>query len=153
MKQTLKTRFGQKLKTVLQNTTELDPASYKSHLKSIHTRSVQATIAKQSRNKVIQEQPPPIDKSEKILPRKTRTTLSQLRSGYSTHLNSYLSRINPSINDNCPDCNNSNHTTAHLFNCPNKPTNLMTRSLWDEPITAATFLGLTTVPEEMDDGG
>ena len=88
------------------------------------------------------------------LPRKTQTTLSQLRSGYSMFLNSYLARIKPAEHtDHCPDCGQAGHTTQHLFQCPSKPTELEPRTLWEDPPAAATFLGLPTFqdPGELDD--
>ena len=111
-------------------------------LKKIHTDSVAATIAAQEDNPVLNAPAPAIDKSEKNLPRKARTSLSQLRSGYSSRLNSYLSRIRDDVEDICPDCNQQSHTTNHLFKCSAKPTNLTVQSLWSKPDEAATFLGL-----------
>ena len=56
-------------------------------LKKILTDSVAATIAAQADNSVLNAPAPAIDESEKNLPRKARTSLSQLRSGYSSRLN------------------------------------------------------------------
>ena len=42
--------------------------------------------------------------SSQSMPRKTRTTLAQLCSGYSRTLASYLSRIDHTVKDECPDC-------------------------------------------------
>ena len=95
-----------------------------------------------------------IDVSEKNLPRPTRSTLSQIRSGYSSYLNSYLHRINPTkYQENCPKCNSSIHNSQHLFNCPANPTDLTVTSLWENPVEAATFLGLETKngPGDLDD--
>ena len=56
-----------------------------------------------------------------------------------------MARIRPTDNvDICPDCNNTGHTTMHLFSCPAKPTDLQTSSLWTDPTEAAEFLGLET---------
>ena len=38
--------------------------------------------------------------------------------------------------------------TDHLFSCPSNPTDLDVKSLWTDPRTAATFLGL---PGDLDD--
>ena len=46
---------------------------------------------------------PDISAEEKKLPKKTRTTLAQLRSGFSRMLNNYINSIDPNINDQCPD--------------------------------------------------
>ena len=64
---------------------------------------------------------PKINKAEKSLPRTTRSTLSQLRSGFSKFLNSYKARIDPSHSDKCDKCNTAIHTTEHLFACPPDP--------------------------------
>ena len=89
--------------------------------------------------------------------RETRTALAQLRSGYSVRLNSYLSRIADTIVDECPDCGEAGHTTAHLFNCPARPTSLGPEALWESPIEAAAHLGLDDrllgLAEEEDEGG
>ena len=97
-------------------------------------------------NKVLNSRPPEIHKSECKLPRSTRSTLAQLRSGYSVYLNSYKARIDPNASDKCPNCDNC-HTTDHLFNCQNNPTNLSVRSLWNKPLDAARFLNLATDDE------
>ena len=78
-----------------------------------------------------------------LLPRKTRCVLAQLRSGYSTFLNSYCSRIDPTIADLCPVCSLGPHDTQHLFMCPKKPAPVGVESLWLDPVSAAQFLGLS----------
>ena len=87
---------------------------------------------------------PDIDPRETELPRSARCTLAQLRSGYSTKLRSYMSRIRRADSPSCPECNAADHTTAHLFQCPNKPPppGLSVRSLWTDAGGAARFLGL-----------
>jgi hypothetical protein len=95
--------------------------------------------------------PPAINDEEQILPRVTRTTFAQLRSGYSNYLNSYKARINPDrYEDECPNCDAS-HTTTHLFDCPNNPTTLVVRDLWDKPLDTARFLNLATDDDDIDD--
>ncbi len=68
-----------------------------------------------------------------------RKLLSQLRSGYSRLLNSYLHRIDDNIEDKCPLCNQTPHDTVDLFNCPNNPTHLTVLSLWTQPVLAKKF--------------
>ena len=116
MKNTLSSRHGQYINNLMSNNQD---RSHKSLLKQIHTESVAATIAAQADNRVLGIPPPDVDKSERRLPRRTRSLLSQLRSGHSSMLNSYIARIrkDPTL-DICPDCNNPSHTTNHLFNCP-----------------------------------
>ena len=96
--------------------------------------------------------PPEIHTEEKTLPRKTRSTLSQLRSGYSTYLNSFMSIINSNTTPNCPKCGHAQHDTLHLFDCPNNVTSLEVLDLWRKPKETAEFLGLDTgAPNEPDD--
>ena len=143
MKHTLTTKFAKDVEPLIpENGTDIP--SYKSGLKTLHTLSVQETILNQAPNLVLNEPAPEIHKSERSLSRKARVTLAQLRSGYSSHLNTFLNRINPTKypDPNCPDCSLAPHTTAHLFNCSTNPTYLTPRSLWTNPTSAALFLGL-----------
>ena len=151
MKNTLKIKFGSDIKNFLP-AGGLTQDLYKKKLKEIHTSDVRTEIINNSHNPVLNEPAPPIHNDELKLPRKTRSTLSQLRSGYSSYLNSYLSRINGdnNVQNKCSDCNQTPHDTNHLFNCPAKPTQLTVRSLWDRPIETADFLNL---PGVSDDGG
>ena len=149
MKETLSSRFGEEIRHM--SRPDLPEDVYKSKLKQIHTKSVKEALNAMEPNKVLLAPPPQIHKSEKCLPRATRATLSQLRSGYSNFLNSYKARINPTIQDVCPNCNQHSHTTRHLFECPNNRTNLTTRDLWTRPLEAARFLNLAT--DVNDDGG
>ncbi len=149
MKKTLKTRFGNEIKRILPRR-RLTDETYKSKLKEIHTKDVAKAIKLIKPNPVLNTPAPNINKDEKNLPRKTRSTLAQLRSGYSSYLNSYLSRINEDFQNVCPNCNQTPHDTKHIFNCPVKPTTLTVKSLWEKPIEAAAFLEL---PGVNDDGG
>ena len=114
----------------------------KAKIKIIHTTEVQKALAQYPPNKILQRNPPEVNKEELNLPRITRSRLSQLRSGYSRILNSYLHRIGEKPDDSCTLCNQSPHTTLHLFECPNNPTNLDVLSLWTQPKMAADFLQL-----------
>ena len=40
--------------------------------------------------------------------------------------------------------------TMHLFNCPDDPTEHNPRILWEDPPSAATFLGLATTRDAAD---
>ena len=143
MRETLTTKFADDVLPLALNGVA-DDLQVKEGIKIIHRSSIANTIDSQPNNKVLNRPPPDIDKTEAYLPRSTRTTLAQLRSG-SPHLQSYMARIRPTDNvDICPDCNNTGHTTMHLFCCPAKPTNLLTSSLWTDPTEAAEFLGLET---------
>ena len=130
--------------------TTLDPLPPKKHLlNTLHTKAVEESLEKQPPNQVLNAPAPEISKDEMKLPRKTRTTLSQLRADYSPYLKAFLHRINRAEDDLCPKCLTSPHTTNHLFVCPANPTTLTAKDLWTDPIRAAEFLELPTT--EMDD--
>ena len=93
---------------------------------------------------VLGGRPPPVDESEKQLPRPTRCTLSQLRSGISVYLKSYMSILNSEVGDACPHCGVSPHITRHLFDCAARQTDLTPLSLRTVPVKAAIFLELDT---------
>ena len=114
----------------------------KAKIRVIHTRGVQKALAQYPPNKVLQRNPPEVNSEEISLHRMTRSKLSQLRSGYSRLLNSYLHKIEEKDDDRCHLCNQSPHNTTHLFNCPNNPTKLDVLSLWTRPTLAANFLSL-----------
>ncbi|WP_333764851.1 reverse transcriptase domain-containing protein [Streptomyces sp. IBSBF 2390] len=120
----------------------LDERGRKTGLKTLHTEIVESTINSYTPNRVLNQHPPAIDHSEEELPRSTRVTLSRLRSGFSTMLNSYNSRLNSSILDICPKCGIGPHDTNHLFACSSNPTTLQVDSLWKRPKEAARFLEL-----------
>ena len=151
MKNTLVTEHGKYIKKLTKNNNHTGQ-NHKKLLKKIHTDSVARTISNQAVNPVLNTPAPAIDDSERKLPRKARTKLSQLRSGYSSMLNSYLSRIRNDVQDICPDCQLEPHTSKHLFNCVAKPTDLKVRDLWTKPVEAARFLGLLD-GREFDDNG
>ena len=149
MKNTMETQFMGDIEDIIPPT-GVNDINKKGGIQLIHSRSVTNTILELGVNKVLNEQPPQIDKSEKRLPRKTRGILSQLRSGYSPQLNSYLARINPEHQNICQKCNLPGHTTNHLFNCPTNPTNLDVRSLWTNPKEAAMFLELDVGSTDLE---
>ena len=124
--------------------------SYKENLKKIHTTTVKHTLATYSENRVLQAQAPEIHKEEKTLPRDTRSQLARLRSGFARQLKSYLSRIDQSVRDECPDCGCTPHDTVHLFNCTANPTTLSPLDLWKNPRRCAEFLKL--LPEDWYEG-
>ena len=151
LKRTLVSEYADKVRDYVPEE-GLSLESYKSAIKSIHTSCVQEAIAAQGINRVLGTIPPEVHKSEITLPRSTRATLTQLRSGFSKSVNSYMSIIDPTISNNCPDCDASPHDIDHLFACRSKPTYLTTRSLWNCPKEAAQFLGLDTTTDVWDNG-
>ena len=138
MKPTLVSCHQDSIEPLLTNT----EGWYKSGIKSIHTSAVSNTINGYEPNKILQRIPPLISSDSRRLPRSTRTTLAQLRSGYCPLLTSYMSRLDPSVKNECPLCESQPHDTAHLFSCPQRPTAQEATSLWEDPIEAAQFLNL-----------
>ena len=120
----------------------LNKKDLKKKQKILHTKAVTDTINSYIPNKVLNLKPPEISQKEESLSRNSRVVLTQLRSGYSRVLNSYLHRINEEIEDKCPDCITSPHTTDQLFNCQMKPTSLTPTDLWTNPDLVASFLDL-----------
>ena len=94
-------------------------------------------------NKVLLGPPLEVDPSERLLPRPYRSTLSQLRSGYCSRLQSYLHRVGRAPSPACPDCGDVPHTTEHLFSCPVSPTDLAPADLWTASLQAALFISST----------
>ena len=83
-----------------------------------------------------------VDKKEETLPHSTRRKLSQLRTNKSPLLMTYLHKIDPANHPaaNCPLCNDPNHDSLHLFNCPDIPTTLTVWDLWTNPVGVAVLL-------------
>ena len=54
----------------------------------------------------------------------------------------YLHKIDPANHPaaNCPLCNDPNHDSLHLFNCPDIPTTLTVWDLWTDPVGVAALL-------------
>ena len=106
----------------------------------IHTAAVVNSIEARGDNRVLDTPPPPIDPEEEQLPRKTRRTLSQLRSGFCPCLEDYRHRVGLSESGICPCCRREEHTVQHVFECPDHPTELRPLDLWLHPVRAAEFL-------------
>ena len=141
MKHTLSSAFQSGFESSLVNGV-LPEGAYPETLKSIHTAYVQASITNIGNHPLLNEPAPPVDKSEASLPRVTRSTLSQLRSGCSISLESYKMKINLAQSSACPECGADDHSTPHLFNCPSFPTQLQIRDLWLRPCRVAQHLSL-----------
>ena len=111
-------------------------------MKTIHTTIVQDHLNNRPINKLLNRPPPDIDKKEETLPHSTRRKLSQLRTNKSPLLMTYLHKIDPANHPaaNCPLCNDPNHDSLHLFNCPDIPTTLTVWDLWTDPVGVAALL-------------
>ena len=140
---------------------KVDPTSYyigildslppapknRSTISHIHTHLTTAALSNKPNNKILQEPPPPLTPIETSLPRRSRTTLSQLRSGKHPSLNTFKHLIDPTHSPNCPSCPNSKHTAEHIIlNCPalnsQRTTHNITslQDLWTAPLSTLNFL-------------
>ena len=151
MKETLFSRYERYITALLETSdseedddTHVTEEDYRGLLKKVHTNEVKDALDNRDNNKVLDEPAPKLSKDELRLPRGTRRTLAQLRSGYSPFLQSYLHRLDESTPETCPQCNSETHTTGHLFRCSANPTTITPHALWENPIEAAAFLQLDT---------
>lgn len=126
----------------------VDKRSYKQGLKSLHTSAVQKVKNDYTDNRVLNARPPEIHPDELTLTRRARTSLSQLRSGFSRKVNEYMHRLDPETPNTCPSCNQSPHDVPHLFNCNSNPTRLKPIDLWKKPREVSNFLELDGNPDE-----
>ena len=67
-------------------------------------------------NRVLNNRLPSIN-DETLLPRRQRTTLSQLRSRHCKLLNSYKKRLKQSDSSSCQDYGMDPQDVPHLFDC------------------------------------
>ena len=118
---------------------------FKEALSWVHSNIVSGTLRDRRANVVLNGHPPLISVTEKLLPRPTRVTLAQLRSGYSKYLNSYMARVNPDVCEICPLCCSSTHTTRHFFEWAQRSTSLTPLRLWTDPVDAGRFLEMDLV--------
>lgn len=136
--------LGSGLRPVVEANLVFDPGGQpncRATQKALHTRQVGLAIASRRDNVVLGARPPNVSHRERRLPRGTRRTLSQLRSGYSVFTNSYRSRIS-NVPDVCPNCQGTPHDPVHLFNCPARRTALSVIDMWRRPQPAARFLNI-----------
>ena len=136
----LQTAFHRYMAGLLEDNGTIDPINYRSYIKDIHSSAVAGHLANRCPNKVLHRPAPAISPMERTLPRYFQTTLSQLRSGQCSRLNSYRHAIGISDTDLCPQCGTGSHTTDHVFNCPAAPTDLSVEDLWDSPVEVACHL-------------
>ena len=117
-------------------------ADIKANMRDIHTTIVSQHLAARDNNKILRTHPPQVSSTEENLPRHTRRTLAQLRTDKSPFLLSYLHKIDASTHPSplCPLCRTHEHTTQHLFSCPQIPTTLSALDLWRDPSGVAALL-------------
>ena len=140
MKHTLRSKVFGDVLPYLNEDGLIAPGTYDAVIRSIHTDVVSNYIDGMSPNRVLGNLPPLISPTEKFLPRLTRNTLAQLRSGHCAHLMSYQFKIGRADADTCPNCNAASHSILHLFDCVAQPPSLSPRDLWENPWDVATFL-------------
>ena len=140
MKHTLRSKVIDDVRPYLDADGKIAPGTYRDALNSIHTDIVGSAIANQRPNRVLGTAPPKISLSEKTLPRVTRSTLSQLRSGFCAKLNDFRFRVGQTTDSACPECQMGEHSVSHLFDCPRHPTPLAPLDLWRSPRDVADFL-------------
>ena len=109
---------------------------------SLHTDIVRRAISRAGNNRVLGRPPPPVHNNENHLPRLTRVTLAQLRSGQCARLRDFQFTIGKSPDNICRHCTLEPQTVIHLFNCPAKPTTLTELDLWLNPWGVADYLRL-----------
>ena len=109
--------------------------------KIIHTRAVTGAIEARKPNRVLGTSAPDVsDLAERGMSRQERTTLARLRTGFCPDLNDYQHRTNRAESPLCPCCRQSDHTTQHLFECPEHPTTCDPTDLWLQPARALDHL-------------
>ena len=138
IKQTLQSRFQARVRSFVgEDGTVADAATA---LRTIHCHAVRESINARGTNRVLGTPAPAISEEEEQLPRKTRRTLSQLRSGFSASLEDYKHRIGLSASNLCPCCRQEEHSVQHVFECSAYPTDLQPLDLWLRPVLVAEFL-------------
>ena len=140
MKETLFTKAVDEVRPYLDANGSIAPGTYRDTINAIHTDVVSQAVSNLGHNRVIGSKPLPISKKEKFLPRQTRATLSQLRSGFCSRLRDYQHRIGSAQDDNCPLCYLEPQSVNHIFNCPARPTQLVPEDLWSFPVDVASYL-------------
>ena len=103
-------------------------------LELLQTSFVNTAIGNMKDNRILNNRPPSINDEETLLPRRQRTTLSQLRSGHCKVLNFYKKRPKQSDYSCCPDYGMDPQDVPHLFDCMTHPNDLSPANLWDKPI-------------------
>jgi hypothetical protein len=132
-------RFGDSVRPFMFDDGILPKISHKKTLSALHTATVSANKAKLV-NKLLGTVPPEINPIEDTLPRRTRTTLCQVRSSYCNKFETYQARNCQAPSNLCLAYRSGPHTLEHLFACTFFPTNFNNRDLWSHPREAADFL-------------
>ena len=120
----------------------LPPGARRNVLTDFHTSAVAVAVREMDANpnRVLNARSPPVDDSERSLPRHWRSTLTQLRSGFCRCLRSYKAVVDQSGPTVCPECSVADQTVDHLFECTSQPTTLYKLDLSVNPVHAVHFL-------------
>ena len=94
---------------------------HKSLLEHNHRNLVTKFLAEITPSKVICIPPPKVKPTKKSLLRTTRYKLSQVRSGYSRLLKTYLSRLDNKVSPLCPYCHLAPHSICHILTAQRIP--------------------------------
>jgi hypothetical protein len=122
LKPTLQHAFGEVVNPYTTNGVIM-PVSYKRVVKEIHTKAIAIALDSRAPNKVLGVPAPTVNLTEEqTLPHAVWTTLRRLRGGQCNLLNDYKHMISSVVDELCPGCFLSPHTTSHLFSCPVAPT-------------------------------
>ena len=115
--------------------------------KRLHTDYATSSINSTRHSKLLAGPAPEIDAEELNLSRRHRSLLAQLRTGYCSLLNDYLSRIDPTKTPDCPTCPGSTHNVAHFLDCPKDPRTFAVLDLWKRPQALAEAMLPPPLPE------
>ena len=121
----------------------------------IHREFTARSLAAYPDNSLLGSHPPPVDPSEKSLPREDRVHLSQLRCGHHTSFPYYMHKIRLAPTATCSLCNQAEGTVGHVFlHCPTLQQlrdthNIHTlEHLWTHPEESLRFLRAAGVVPE-----
>ena len=117
-------------------------ADIKANMHDIYTSIVSQHLAARDNNKLLRTHPPQVSSTEENLNRQTRRTLAQLRTNKSPFFLSYLRKIDASTHPSplFPLYRTHEHTTQHLFSCPQIRTTLSALDLWRDAFGVAALL-------------
>ena len=108
--------------------------------KRLHTAFVERQLQNEAPHRLLQAKAPDVSATEQQLPRAMRRTLAQIRAMKGPLLRAWQYDIEAAEDPRCPLCGLGDHTTDHLFTCPNIDTELTPEDLWRRPGLAAELV-------------
>ena len=148
LKQTQRSKVLEDVSPYLEEDGTVAPGNYVNIANDLHMDIVTKAISRSEPIRILSRKPPTVHKNERSLPRITRVTMSQLRSGHCARLRDFQCRIGKTVDSLCSGCQLETQTVSHLFDCPTRPTTLSIEDLWKNPLDAADFL--RTLPDFAD---